>query len=384
VNETLHYWPAACAHCHASLPQSPQPNDPEPSWHQVADIPNILAHVIEHLAHGSRCRGCGHCTWAEIPAEIRAHGFGTNLAATIVYLSGFFRGSKRMIEELVEALFGIPLSLGTVANLEQEASAALAQPHAEAQQAVRAAPAKNADETGWRQAGQRRWLWMAATQTVAVFMVCAGRGKTALAALLGEVIHGVVSCDRWSAYNDLKPAFRQSCWSHLKRDFQKWLDRGGAGIPIGQAGLEAARRLFGLWRDFREGRLGRSELQDGLAPVQDELHATLQTGAACEDQRVRRFCRNVLKVFPTLWTFARVEGVEPTNNHAERTLRRAVIWRKVSFGNHSATGCRFAERILTVIQTLRLQGRPVLDYLRQALAEHRSGRSAPTLCFAGV
>jgi len=194
-----------------------------------------------------------------------------------------------------------------------------------------------------------------------------------------------VSSDRWSAYNRLDLAFRQLCCSHLERDFQKWLDRGGdAGVAIGQAGAEAARRLFARRRDVRERRIGRSALQTALIPAREEVRAALEVGASCDDVRVRRFCRNILAVYPALWTFARVEGVEPTNNHAERTLRRAVIWRKVSFGNHSDAGCRFTERLLTVVQTLRLQHRPVLDYLRQAVVAHRATSPAPVLCAVGV
>ena len=307
-----------------------------------------------------------------------------NLTALVAFLSVSRRGSQRIIEEFVETVFQIPLSLGTVANLEQEMSAALSEPYEEAQQAVRVAGVKNTDETGWRQAGQRRWLWLAATRSVACFMICVGRGKAALRALLGEVIQGVVGSDRWSAYNDLDLAFRQLCWAHLKRDFQKWIDRGGeAGLAVGGAGAEATRRIFGLWRDFRERRMDRSALQAALRPVQEELRAAPETGASCDDVRVRRFCRKVLAVYPALWTFARVEEVELTNNHAERTLRRAVIWRKVSFGNHSEAGCRFVERILTVVQTLRMQERSVLDYLRQAILAHRTAGPAPVLCAIG-
>ena len=384
VDKVVDYWPAACERCQTALPQVPQAGDPEPIWHQVAEVPLAAAVVTEHQAHGSRCPGCGHCTWAEIPADIRAHGFGVNLTALVGYLGVCCRGSQRIIEEFVETVFQVPMSLGTVANLEQEMSAALREPYQEAQQNVRAAAVKNTDETGWRQAGQRRWLWLAATATVACFKICVGRGKAALGELLGEVIQGVVGSDRWSAYNQLDLSCRQLCWAHLKRDFQKWIDRGGvAGLAIGGAGAEAIRRIFALWRDFRERRMDRSALQAALLPVQEDLRAALETGASCDDVRVRRFSRNVLGVYPALWTFARVEGVEPTNNHAERTLRRAVIWRKVSFGNHSDAGCRFVERILTVVQTLRMQQRPVLDYLRQALLAHRSTSPAPALCAVG-
>src|SRR3990170_485071 len=385
INQIVHYWPATCERCHRPLPQAPQDDDPEPTWHQVAEVPLTPAVVTEHQGHGSHCPDCAHCTWAEIPRDIRAHAFGPNPTALVAYLSVFCRGSQRIIEEFIETVFQIPLSLGTVANLEQETSAALREPYQEAQQAVRAAAVKNTDETGWRQANQKRWLWLAATPTAACFKVCVGRGKAALSELLGEAIQGVVGSDRWSAYHSLDLAFRQLCWAHLKRDFQKWIDRGGeVGVAIGQGGAETVRRVFTLWRDFRERRIDRSGLQTALLPVREELRAALETGASGDDVRVRRFCGNVLAVYPALWTFARVEGLEPTNNHAERTLRRAVIWRKVSFGNHSEAGCRFTERILTVVQTLRMQHRPVLDHLRQAITAHRAATPLPALCPTGV
>ena len=385
VNQIVDYWPSVCGRCRAALPKAPQADDPEPAWHQVAEIPLLPAMVTEHQAHGSRCSACGHCTWGEIPAEIRAHAFGANLAAIVVLMSVLCRGSKRIIEEFVETVFQVPMSLGTIANLEQEASAALSAPYQEAQEAVRAAPVKNADETSWKQAGKKRWLWMAATQAVAYFKICIGRGKAELRELLGDAIQGVVGSDRLSVYNQVALSLRQVCWSHLKRDFQKWVDRGGeAGLKVGQAGLEAARRLFALWRDFREKRIDRSTLQAAIIAVQDQLRAVLDAGRESDDAPVQRFCRNILAIYPAVWTFARVEGVEPTNNHAERTLRRAVIWRKVSFGNHSEAGCRFTERILTVVQTLRMQHRPVLDHLRQALTAHRAATPLPALCPTGV
>jgi transposase len=179
-------------------------------------------------------------------------------------------------------------------------------------------------------------------------------------------------------------ARRQLCWAHLKRDFQKWLDRGGEGLLIGRAGLEAVKQIFALWRDFRQGLIDRPGLRARLEPVCIELHAALEAGSNGVDKRVRRFCHNILEVYPALWTFARAEGVEPTNNHAERTLRLAVIWRKISFGNHSEAGCRFTERILTVVQTLGLQKRNVMNHLEQALAACRAGQSTPALIPMGV
>ena len=117
--------PERCERCQAALPEEPGPHDPKPTWHQVAELPEILATVTEHQGHARTCPCCGHVTRATIPAEILAHAFGPNLTATLAYLSGCCHDSKRIVEEIVETLFGVPLSLGSVVNAEQEVAAAL-------------------------------------------------------------------------------------------------------------------------------------------------------------------------------------------------------------------------------------------------------------------
>jgi transposase len=384
VDRVIEYFPGDCGKCHAPLSRERGGNDPEPVWHQVAELPPVAAIVTEHQGHGRRCAGCGHVTFGRIPDDIRAHAFGPRLAAAVVFLSSRCHGSKRIVAETVQSLFGVPIALGSISNLEAEVAAALAPAHLEAEKAVREAPVKNADETGWSVAGKLCWLWMAATNLVACFKITAGRGKADFLKLLGEDVAGVVGSDRWHAYNDLKLLNRQLCWAHLKRDFQKWLDRGGEGVSVGQGGLAAVKRIFELWRDFRQGLIDRPALQAAIKPVQAELQRTLEARRHCADKKVALFCRKILAVDQALWTFTRIEGVEPTNNHAERTLRLAVIWRKISFGSHSENGCRFTERILTVVQTLRLQKRNVIRYLEQALEASRADRTIPTLLPIGA
>jgi transposase len=379
VNHLIRYVPTACLRCHSPLPDQPAPHDPEPRWHQVAELPAIAAVVTEHQGHSRTCLACGLLNHAEIPAEVRAHVLGPRLAAVMSYFSGRHHNGKRGVQEIVETVFQVPVSLGTVAALEQEMSTALAAAHTEAGQAVREAPVKNVDETGWKQAGQKRWLWAAATATVAFFVIHARRNWEGLQALLGATIQGLVGSDRWSVYNKVALHLRQLCWAHLKRDFQKCVDRGGSAVAIGQAGLKAVEDVFQLWWDFRQRQVSRAELQTGLGPVIQDLQAALERGRDCADGKAATFCTNVLALYPALWLFATVEGVEPTNNHIERILRSGVLWRKNAFGSHSEGGCRFAERIMTVVQTLRLQNRHVVDYLHQALVAHRSGQPAPKL-----
>jgi transposase len=384
ANEIVPYIPPDCEHCHAPLPVEPGPNDPAPRWHQVAELPEALAVITEHQAHGRRCERCGHVTWASIPAQVLAHSFGPKLTAAVAFLSGRCHDSKRVIEEILATLLGVPISLGSVSNAETEVAAALEQPYAQVQAAVQQAAVKNADETGWARAGKLCWMWMAVASGAALFKITTGRGRAALASLLGQSIRGTVGSDRWGAYGIIDLLSRQVCWAHLKRDFQKWVDWGHEAAGIGQAGLDAVQRLFAAWGDFRAGVLDRPGLSRALEPVSRDLHAALETGLSCGNKKAARFCRNLLDIYPALWTFARIDGVEPTNNLAERTLRLAVIWRKISFGNHSEAGCRFVERILTTVQTLRLQNRQVLAYLRDALAAHRAGLPAPRLVTTGA
>ncbi|MGH6629002.1 MAG: IS66 family transposase, partial [Burkholderiales bacterium] len=322
---------------------------------------------------------CGQVTWAKMPQEICDHVFGPRLTATMSYLSGVMHASKRGIEEFVETVCGVPIALGTVSNLEQETSAALADAHAEAQQAVQEAAAKNVDETGWKKAGQKRWLWGAATALVACFVIAPTRGAAGLAVLLGKKIKGIISSDRWSVYGQLKLGRRQLCWAHLKRDFQKLVDRGGDAEDFGELGLDTVDVVFEHWHSFRGGGLSRGQLQRQIAPVRQTLREWLELGCACKDSKAAAFCANLLALEPALWTFVRQEGVEPTNNHIERMLRPGVLWRKNAFGCHSDAGCRFVERLLTVVQTLRLQKRPVLDFLYQSLLAHRQSHKAPQL-----
>jgi len=379
VDTVVPYVPTTCEHCHAPLSAEPGPGDPEPTWHQVAELPELAALITEHQGHARTCSGCGRLNRGVIPPEVRAHVIGPRLAAVMSYFSSRHHIGRRGVEEVVEAVFEVPTSLGSIVTLEAQTSDALAGAYHEAQAVVREAPVKNTDETGWSEKGQKRWLWGAATATVAFFVIHLRRNFAGLQALLGETVQGVVCSDRWAAYSKLPLGRRQICWAHLKRDFQKLIDRGGPAEAIGRAGLEVVECLFADWWAFRNGELDRPGLQRRLDSVARELQGVLERGCTCADSKAATFCANVLALYPALWLFTAIEGVEPTNNHAERILRWGVLWRKNAFGCHSAAGCRFVERTLTVVQTLRLQKRPVLDYLYRAIVAHRAGLPAPQL-----
>ena len=383
VKNTYEFVPRRCLHCDAALPQRRGPNDPPPTRHQVIELPPLLAEVTEYQGQARRCSRCGEITHEPIPRELLVHSVGPRLTATLSYLTGCHGLSKRGVEEIAEAVFAAPIALGTVANLEQEMSAALEAPHQEAVAAVQVAGIKHADETSWKHAGKLCWLWGAATAQVAAFVIHAKRSAVGLASLLGAEIQGILCTDRWGVYEQVPPERRQICWAHLKRDFQKIIDHGGAYVCVGRRGLRIVKRVFAAWHLFQSGQITRPELEHQLEPVANRLNLVLIEGYVGNDSKVSRFCANVLAVEAALWTFTTTPGVEPTNNFMERLLRRAVLWRKRSFGCWSASGCRFVERILTVVQTRRLQGRHVLTYLHKALVAHREGEPCPGLLTEG-
>lgn len=380
VDRYVHHYPEQCRHCQARLPREASPNDPPSGWHQVAELPPTAAIITEHLAHARTCPDCGRLTRALIPDDVRAHVIGPVLAAMMSYLAGRCHDGRRVVLEMVQDLFGVPLSLGSVANYEADMTAALAQAHEQALSAVQQAPVKNVDETGWKQAGKRRWLWAAATDTVACFAVQLKRTWGAACDLLGKRGgKGIICSDRHWGYAPLGVRRRQICWAHLQRDFIKWSEKNDKTRLLGDDGQAICKGLFGLWWDFRQRRIDRRQLRRAMLAIRRRLRQVLNWGLGCGDKSAANFCRNLLKLGPALWTFVRMEGVEPTNNHAERVLRPAVLWRKNSFGCSGEGGCRFVERMLSVVQTLRLQGRGVLDFLTRTLTAHRAGLPLPQL-----
>ena len=371
VSECFILKPPACGDCGAPL----RGTDPAPLRHQVADVPEIRPTILEYVRHALRCRRCGAVTRAPLPAGVPRGAFGPRLVALVALLTGAYHVGKRGVVALLGDVLHVDVSLGAVAACEQQASAALAGPAAEAHAYVQAQPAAGADE----QRRARAWLWVATTVLVAVFLIRRWRNAAVARELLGAAYAGVLGSDRWAAYGWLPLRRRQLCWAHLTRDFEAMAEAGGRAGRVG-ARLTAARdRLFAWWGHFREGALTRRTLQTYLGRLRPDVSAALRAGTRCGHAKTAGMCRAILKEEAALWTFARVPGVEPTNNRSERALRPAVLWRKQSFGTHSPAGSRFVERILTAVTTLRLQRRHVLGYLTAACEAALHGTPVPSL-----
>lgn len=365
--------PDACRRCAHPLTG----DDPNPAVHQVHEIPVIRPHVVEYRCHRLRCPQCGVTTVASVPAEA-VTGYGPRAQAVSAMLTGSCRLGKRAVSRLFDDLFGLPISPAQVCKLQHTTSAALARIAEEALSYTRGHPA-NVDETGWTQGRQRAWLWVAVTTLVVAFVIRRTRGRSAFDDLRAGSAQ-VHTTDRYPVYAHLPVHRRQVCWAHLRRDFQAMVDRAGDGVEVGAQLLRCSDRLFEWWYRVRDGTRRRSTFRRvDVPPLRRRVAAWLRTGTACACAKTAAVCRELLAVEPSLWTFARVPGVEPTNNAAEREVRHAVCWRKTSFGTDSEQGSRFVERILTVVASCRRQGRNVLVFLTDAVTAHRYGTQPPTL-----
>jgi transposase len=373
-DEVIHVRPAECGHCGEGL----RGDDRSPTVHQVTEVPEVMARVREYRLHSLCCSRCQRRTAAPLPADAPRGAFGLRLQSIVALLTGRFHLSKRNVEEMLEDIFDVQIGLGTVCNIEHAVSAALAAPAREAHAALKSCRVVHADETSWAVRHRLAWLWVGVTSKVEVFRVGTRRDAKAAQELLGKQFPGILVSDRFVSYDWLHEARRQTCWAHLIRDFRALVDRGGDAKLLGEELLEASHEVFDLWHRLIDGHR-RAELPDALATVRERIAQLLRRGAASTDRAARTLCKGLLEVERTMWLFASERGVEPTNNAAERALRSAVLWRKRSFGTQGERGNRFVERILTVVGTLRKQGRNVLEYLTAACRNAMRGHAAPRL-----
>lgn len=382
VDQSIEHWPATCPTCAAVLPRDPSVVVGEAQRHQVTELPPVRATITEHRLYRVRCPHCRQETRATLPTDVPAGACGPRLQATVGTLSGRYRLSRREVAEMCRDVLGAPLAVGSVDKLCQATSAALAAPMEELHSTLPQAPVVHADETSWKQAGQRRVLWVVVTPLATVFTIAPSRGSQVLKDLIGEAFGGYLVSDRWSAYTWVKATQRQVCWSHLARNFQGLVDRGAAAAQIGKPAVAWTKELFAAWHGFRDDHQDREALAEAMRPVQAQFRALLVEGTRTADDKTQGLCWSLRDIWPALWTFVTQEGVEPTNNAAERALRPAVLWRKGSFGTQSDAGARFVERLLTVAMTCRQQGRSLLEYLTSVCTAAQGGRTIPSLLLA--
>lgn len=368
--------PLTCLCCGETLSGT----DDAPHRHQVTELPPIQPVVTEYQLHALSCTTCGKVSRAELPDGVPTGAFGPRLQALVSTLTAHYRLSKQKTQELLADVLGIRISTGAISKLEAKTSSALEQPTEQAFDYVLTAEQVNIDETSWQQEGKTHWLWVVVTTAVALFVVRPSRKKTVARQLLGDDVSGIVTTDRYAAYHWLHRLHRQLCWAHLIRDFRKMATvKDAAAAAIGEQLGQKAQELFVLWHRLRAGTLRRSSFRTYASQIRVSMRQLLHRGAELSHDKVSGMCRAMLKLEPSMWTFVRVEGIEPTNNAAERELRHGVLYRKISSGTQSERGSRFVERMLTVRGTLRRQERNVFEFLVAACTAQLEGHTPPSL-----
>ena len=369
--------PTCCPTCQHDLPAD-LPTVGPPRRQQVWEIPPVEPEITEYQYHSVCCPGCQTWVNAPRPDNVPPGAFGPRVVALIALLHGRYRSSNRELVGLLQMVWLLPISVGSVAQIQQVARAALAPAQDEVQAAVTAAGHVNVDATSWHEGTRKPWLWVAVGALATLFLLQYGRGKKQLHALLGASFSGRVTSDRLSAYNSLDPKRRQLCWAHLVRNLRGRAEARGPWQADAAALQALAEEVLVIWACFRAGALDRTTMQGMIRAIQAAMWELVEPGQR-QKNTLGSLCADLVPRWDALWTFLDVEGIEPTNNAAERALRPAVLWRKGCFGTQSAAGSRFVERMLTVSATCRQQERPLLPYLTAAVTAYWAGQPAPVL-----
>ena len=316
--------PDQCQQCGHGLPQQLEraQTTGAPQRHPVTELPPIRPHITEYQCHRVVCPECGASTRAAVPEEARGD-FGPQLTALIAYLTVGCRMPRRVVEALLEQVLGIDISLGSTQKCWEEASQAVATPCRELEQGLKDEPVLNADETGWRTNGDKRYLWVFVAAHYIVYTVAATRGSVVLIRMLGAVFRGILCSDRFSAYGKYHQGRAQFCWAHLKRNLLGVVEftKSSAVERFCRDALAEHAKLFRLGHKFRGGRIDRRQLLLRSIPIQQRLFALGERHLDSSHREVRNLAAALFEHIQRLFVFVEQEGLEPTNNSAERALQ---------------------------------------------------------------
>jgi transposase len=384
VNAVVDIVPDVCRYCQHRLRGRDAVGDAR--RHQVTELPPIKPYITEYRCHRLRCRSCGRRTQAALPDEVVGQ-FGPQLTALIAYLTVVCRLPRLVVQRLLEGALQISISVGSTQKAWEEASAAVARPCQELQSALPHQPVLNSDETGHRTNGDKRWMWALVARTFVFYQIATSRGSDVLCRLLGPTFAGVLGSDRLPSYLTYAASQRQFCWSHFTRNLlsAQELAKTPTATRFCREALALQKRLFRLWHRFRSdpqargAPLTRQQLITKVLPIEKQFFALADSYVNAANDDVRNLARALFFHLPHFFTFVHEDGVEPTNNAAERALRTAVQWRKIMFGTRSVNGEIAVARLLTVTRTCQLQQLNALVYLTAAIRAHRRRQMVASL-----
>lgn len=343
--------------------------------HQVHELPELKLWVTEYQLQRGCCECCRCQDTASLPEGITWGITGPRLTGFMSELTAKYGLSRSEQKLFLKEIFNFSISKGTVFNKQKIVTLAMQVPVDELLPIVKESVSVNADETGHNRDGKNEWLWGFISPVAAHFSIHASRGKKVLRSMMGDFKNILIS-DRYAAYNMFESDKRQICWAHLKRDFTKLSEKDDKTIArIGKRLLECESNLFKIWHEFTSEKIPRDELLQQAKPIRKRVGELLEQGTYTDPiLKATRFCKNILENFNALWTFLEINGVEPTNNHAERSLRPLVIWRKKYFCTRSDYGSEFVARSASIITTCKLNGKSSFEFLTTLVGNYFSGK----------
>jgi transposase len=366
--------PTGCRKCGQPL----YGTDSEPLRHQVWELPDIQPVVTEYQQHRLVC-DCGCSTCGQLPTGVPTGQAGPRLTAFAGLLMACFRQSKRRAAQFLGTILNQPASAAWMVLLSNRCACAVQLAYDQLATQLPNQAVLHIDESPTKEGKAKSWVWTIVAKTFTFFACRTSRGGEVPKQLLGAKFAGVIHCDRARMYWQFDRL--QWCWAHLIRDFQALIDSPcHTKKRLGRDLMRPTKELFALWKRVRDGTLQRRTGVRRMRPIRHQIGRFLLRGYF--NPLTYGFCKELVEHFKHLWTFVAVDGVEPTNNAAERALRHAVIWRKLSFGTQSAAGSRFVERMLSVIETCRRAGRNAFAWLTEAVHAHFRRETPPLLVAA--
>jgi len=375
MDEIHDIFPQHCECCNRPFDQPLLIPSPQPLRHQVFELPEIVPMKKEYRCHSLRC-SCGHHTVASLPEEVAKSEFGPRVHAAIAYLIAVHRVSRRGIAEIMDTLFNLEISTGTICNAAERVSSACLPIVGAIKQYVTSALTLNIDETGWKYKGKRRFLWTFVAPRAVLFHISPSRGAKVLRQMLGDTFAGVITSDDHSAYGCYhKNGLRQLCWAHLIRKLKALKDDRSSPHAhcFAKNTLKEIGAIFSTWHAFQRSGSSRDQLRLVTLPIQGRIRDYCDIFRYSSDSRVQTRTKRLLDNWQHLFTFINHDHVQPTNNIAERAIRPAVQWRKICFGSQSEIGEHFTERLLSVVRTCQMHGINAFKLLANAVDASFSG-----------
>lgn len=369
----------SCTHCGS---HSVSLLDIPPEVFQQVELPEVRAIVTEYLLQKYRCDSCAKQSVADLPEGIPDSAFGPKLMGFFAYLTGTLHIAKREAIQLIKNLYDVDIGLGSAPNIEERVANALDPVYQRIHHVVIESEfCKHFDETGWRDSGKRSYVWLASCEVAAFFMIHPHRNAEAFKRLIKEKdpSNFAAVTDRYVTYNVIGK-LQQFCLAHLIREFRLYSQRDGPDQEIGKVLEQKLSKACQTHGKYRENKITLKQRNLRLGHCKRQVEDWLYFGMANGSDELSGLCGRLLDNFDKLWTFTKVEGMEPTNNLAERDLRKLVVWRKKSYGTRSDRGQRFVERITSVTQTLKRHGQNVLHFIQQAVISSSRGEEIPLIC----